>query len=455
MKDGRPTTWGRGWELIGNEAVPQPSRATEIARLELSRLPADASLDHIFRSTCEITAEALGIERVGIWLFIDRNSVLRCANLYEKSKREHSSGTVLRVADFPTYFRSLEVRRAVPAEIALHEPWTSELTEAYLRPLGITSMLDAGIFLDAELVGVVCHEHVGSPCEWTTEARDFAGTVADLLALRLQSAEVRELRSAFRRERRRQAAQDKTTALEQLAAGVAHDFRNLLTVFLGHGGMLAERDDIPATARREAEEIVAAAERGLALTTELLEFARHEGKPPTVLDPAAVVGESLRVLQSAVGSRHEVKFHRPGPVGQVLIERAQLTRMILNLVVNARDAMPEGGPIEVRLSPVELAGNAGFTGRYVLLEVIDQGSGMDEETRKHIFEPYFTTKDRGTGLGLPIVQQVVERAGGLIRVESTPGEGTRFRIFLPRIGAHTGGTSVMPIPPELKQESGK
>jgi two-component system, cell cycle sensor histidine kinase and response regulator CckA len=430
--------------------VPQPSRATEIARLELSRLAPDLPLDHVFRRTCEITANALCVERVGVWLFIDDHTVLRCANLYERSKNEHSAGTVLRVADFPTYFSSLRIRRAVPAEVAVTETWTAELADAYLRPLGVGSMLDAGIFVEAELVGVVCHEHVGSPCEWTTEARDFAGSVADLLALRLQSAEVRELRNTFQQQRSRLAAQDKASALEQLAAGVAHDFKNLLTVFLGHGGLLSERRDLPADARGQAEEIVSAAERGVALTTELLEFARQDPRPPSVVDPVALIEDCMRVLQSAVGSRHELRFARPGAVGQVLIEKTQFNRMLLNLVLNARDAMPDGGPIDVRLAPVELEGNASYTGRFVLLEVADHGTGIDDATRRRIFEPYFTTKHKGTGLGLAIVRQVVDRAGGLIRVESQPNAGTQFRIFLPRIGANTGQTKVFSIPPELR-----
>lgn len=432
-------------------SVPAASRATEVARLELSRLAPEIPLDQVIRRACELSADAIGVERVGVWLFINDRTALRCANLFERTKAEHSPGAVLRVADFPTYFSSLVIRKAVPAEVAADEPWTAELGSTYLQPLGITSMLDAGIFVEGDLVGVVCHEHVGSPREWTTEARDFAGSVADLLALRIQSAEVRELRAAFLTQQERLAAQEKSAALEQMAAGVAHDFRNLLTIFMGHGQLLRDNPDLPPDAREQAEEIVAAAERGIGLAGELLEFARPDQRPPAVFDLTVVAAEFLPVLRATVGHRHPVNFSHPPNLGQVLIDKTQFTRVLLNLAVNARDAMPDGGPIDIRLAPVKLTGNPSYSGRFVMLEVTDRGMGMDEATRLRVFEPFFTTKSKGTGLGLAIVQQAVERAGGLIRVESTPGKGTTFRVFLPRIGASSGGTSTYAVPPDLGQ----
>jgi two-component system cell cycle sensor histidine kinase/response regulator CckA len=435
--------------LATSPYIPEPSRATEIARLELSRFAPDAPLDRVFCRTCELSADALTVERVGVWLFIDDQAALRCANLFERSKGEHSAGAVLRVADFPTYFASLTVRKALSAEVAASEPWAAELASTYLQPLGITSILNAGIFVDGALVGVVCHENVGPPREWTTEARDFAGSVADLLALRIQSAEVRELRAAFLTQRERLAAQEKNVALEHLAAGVAHDFKNLLSVVLGQGELLGSRRDVPPDAQEQGKAIVAVAERGITLVRELLEFARPVERPPAVIDLADVTAEFLPVLQAAVGMRHELHFSRPPALGQVLIDKTQFTRLLLNLVVNAREAMPEGGPIEISFAPVKLTGNPSYTGRFVLLEVSDRGVGMDEATRRRAFEPFFSTKAKGTGLGLAIVRHVADRAGGLVRVESAPAQGTTFRVLFPRIGASSGGTRVFALPPEL------
>ena len=434
--------------------IPEPSRLTEIARLDLARLAPGEPLDAAFRRACELSAGALAVERVGVWLFIDDDSALRCANLFERSKGEHSAGAIIRVADFPTYFASLTIRKAVPVEVVGSEPWSAELAAKYLWPLGITSMLDAGIFVDGALVGVVCHEHVGPPREWTTEARDFAGSVADILALKIQSAEVRDLRAAFLTQDERAAAADKSAALEQLAAGVAHDFRNLLAVCLGYGGLLGNRPDLPPDARQQARDIVAAAERGTALAQELMEFARPSAAPPCVLDLAELTAEFLPVLRAAAGARHDLRYAHPAALGQVLIEKSQFTRLLLNLVLNARDAMPDGGPIKIRLAPVKLTGNPSYLGRFVMLDVADAGGGIDAATRQRLFDPFFTTKSKGTGLGLAIVRQVVDRVGGLIRVESEPGCGATFRVFFPRVGASTGGTAMFAVPPVLQEHDG-
>ena len=433
--------------MTARSSVPEATRLMEVARLELSQSAPDASLENVFRRACELSANAIGVERVGVWLFVEDRSALRCANLYESCKDEHSAGSILRVADFPTYFSSLKIRKAIPAEIAASEPWTAELGPSYLHPLGISSMLDAGIFIDGVMVGVVCLENVGPPREWTTEARDFAGSVADLLALRIQAAEVRELRAAFLCQRERGENHDKTSAVQQLAAGIAHDFKNLLTAFLGHGELLTRRPDLPPEVHKQGRDIQAAAERGVALVDKLLEFARPVQRAPSVLDLGVVTAEFLAVLQSVVGPKYSLHYTRPMNLGQVLIDKTQFTRLLLNLVVNARDSMPEGGDIEIDLSPVKLT-DPNYSGRFVLLEVTDHGAGMDEQSQRRMFEPFFTTKANGTGLGLAIVRQVIERAGGLIRVESTPGRGTTFRVFFPRIGAGTGGTSIFTLPPE-------
>jgi signal transduction histidine kinase len=421
--------------------VPEPSRTLEVARLELARFAPDAPLDRVFRRACELSAHALDVERVGVWLFIDDRTVLRCASLYERSKGESSGGALLQVADFPTYFASLAIRKAIPAEVAASEPWTAELASKYLQPLGITSMLDAGIFVDGALVGVICHEHVGAPREWTTEARDFAGSIADLLALRIKSAEVRDLRAAFQTEQERLASQEKNAALEQLAAGVAHDFKNLLGIMLGQGELLSIRQDLPANARQQAKAIVTAAERGMALAEELLEFARPVQPPPAVIDVVETTAAILPVLQSAVGTRHELRYTHDAVVGQVLIDKSKFTRLLLNLVVNASEALPDGGAIDIQFSAMKLVGRADDAGHCVLLEVRDQGVGMEESTRRRAFEPFFSTKSKGTGLGLAIVRQIVDRIGGFVRMASEPGKGTTVRLFLPRIAASSGKKS--------------
>lgn len=433
--------------MAGDSSLPEPKRAADRALAELARIPADASLDAVFARACELSADALGVERVGVWLFIDNQTVLRCAHLFERSKGEHSAGAVLQVADFPTYFASLKIRKSLPSAIATKEPWTAELADEYLKPLGISSMLDAGIFIDGEMVGAVCHEHVGPPREWTGEDRDVVGAVADLVTVRIQAAEARDLRLAFKRQQKRLAAQAKVAAMEELTAGIAHDYKNLLMTIRIYGQLLNKRDDLPADARQHAREIVIATDRGTELARELMEFARPTFAAPTVIDLAEAIAECLSKLQAVVGPNHEVRYSGSPSVGRVLVEKSQFARLLTNVVTNAREAMPDGGAIKIRLAPVRLRGNGQNSGRFVLLEIADNGIGMDAATLRRLFEPYFTTKTKGTGLGMPIVQQILDRVGGFVRVESEPGCGTTVRMYFPSIRAGAGRVWETATPP--------
>jgi signal transduction histidine kinase len=420
-----------------NSPCPPSPRPPEQARLEIARLGTPAEpmrLPDIFRRACEIAAATLGVERVGVWLLVDHDTALRCVNLFERTTCEHTAGVTLRVADFPRYFAALRERRAVPVEMADTDPRAAELYEPYLKPLKICSLLDAPLLLHGAVVGVVCHEHVGRAREWTTEERDFAGSVADLLALKMKGAELSELRAILRSQEDRLFAHDKAEALAQLAVGVAHDFRNLLTVMGGGAGLIAARPDVPPEVVGWAKEIEAAAERGAVLVRELLAFGRADGSPPRVVDPGAVAEKFAPVLRAILGSGHRLELVRADKAGQVLIDPTQLDRVLLNLVTNAKDAMPRGGVVRVRVVPVATAEADDEPDRpYVLVEVRDTGAGMDPATRDRVFEPFFTTKAKGTGLGLPIVKRIAEAAGGFVRVESAAGTGTAVLVYLPRV----------------------
>lgn len=428
---------------------PGPNRPSEIARLELTRVTADAPLAKVFQLACEISSRIVEAERAGVWLFTETKTALRCVNLYERSKGEHSMGMLLHLADYPNYFASLCIRKALPAELAAIDPRTAELCESYLHPLGISSILDAGIFVDGELLGMISYEHVGAPREWTTETRDFASAVADLVALKIQSAEVQELRSTLRSQTQRLADLEKAEALAQLAAGVAHDFKNILTIVQGFSGELANREDLPDDARDAAQLILDAGERGNLVIKELLAFARPELETPVVVNPRDLMNQLLPVLQAGMGGMHQIRYIQPLSVGQILIEPSHFTRILLNLVTNSKDAMPDGGKIEVQIAPVKVSDRQGLSRHYIMVSVKDEGVGMDAGTLKHMFDPYYTTKSTGTGLGLAIVQRMIDRAGGMIRVASKEGEGTTIRIFFPRVGASSGETIEYSIPPGM------
>jgi two-component system CheB/CheR fusion protein len=239
-------------------------------------------------------------------------------------------------------------------------------------------------------------------------------------------------------ERLRQS--QKMESLGRLAGGIAHDFNNLLTIILGHSNLLRDRlaDDEPAA--HQLLEIEAAGEKAASLTQQLLSFSRRQVLHPEVLELNTIVADCDRMLRRLVGERITIAVKCEPALWQVRADAGEISRALINLSLNARDAMPDGGTLTIETSNVTLteAGNPRQVltpGRYAMIAVHDTGIGIDAEAQAHIFEPFFTTKEigKGTGLGLPTVLGIVEQSGGAIRCESEPGRGTSFRIFLPAV----------------------
>jgi signal transduction histidine kinase/CheY-like chemotaxis protein len=239
-------------------------------------------------------------------------------------------------------------------------------------------------------------------------------------------------------ERLRQA--HKMEAVGRLAGGVAHDFNNLLTVIRGHGDLLMDRLVSENPLRHHAEQIQKAANRAVSMTRQLLAFSRMQVLQPRVLGLNAVIADMARMLPRLIGEHIEYVFHPAPDLAMVKVDPGQIEQVLLNLVVNARDAMAGGGTLTVRtqnvhISDAEAKKRPPMTpGRYVLLSVSDTGHGISQENRAHIFEPFFTTKEvgKGTGLGLATVYGVVKQSGGFIWLESAPGKGATFEIYLPQ-----------------------
>ena len=231
----------------------------------------------------------------------------------------------------------------------------------------------------------------------------------------------------------------KMKAVGQLAGGVAHDFNNLLGVILGYSEMLLGQELAPAP-RRKVEQIQRAGERAAALTRQLLAFSRKQVLAPKVLDLNALVGEFSGMLPRVLGEDVELVITRGADLGQVKADPGQLEQILMNLCVNARDAMPGGGRIAIATANVTLSGEQANgsdapAGSFVMLTVSDNGSGMDAETRSHVFEPFFTTKPvgQGTGLGLSTVYGIMKQSDGHIELDSAPARGTVFRLYFPRV----------------------
>jgi PAS domain S-box-containing protein len=253
-------------------------------------------------------------------------------------------------------------------------------------------------------------------------------------------------------ERLRQAA--KMEAVGLLAGGIAHDFNNLLTVIGGYAQMLDRWSGNPEAVSRAAAEIRKASDSGALLTGQLLAFTRKQVFQPLPTGLNEAVEASRSLLQRLVGDRLRLELRlAPGPLA-VLADQSQIQQILLNLIVNARDAMPGGGAIRISTSAVLLPDEAAAShlgllpGRYGCLSVSDDGHGMDAETQLRIFEPFFTTKERskGTGLGLSTVYGIVQQSGGAIHVDSRPGEGSTFHIYLPAAAGLPESASASPRP---------
>src|SRR5216117_1339710 len=242
-------------------------------------------------------------------------------------------------------------------------------------------------------------------------------------------------------EQLRQA--QKIEAVGQLAGGMAHEFNNYLGIVLGYSELLLEEAGTTEGLRRNVAEIKAATQRTASLTRQLLALSRRQVLEPKVLDVNAVVWETHKLLRRLIpGNIDLVPVLEPN-LQQVKVDPAQIQQILINLVVNARDAMPQGGKVVIETANVEL--DEEYAGRhlevqpghYVMLAVSDNGCGIDEPTQAHIFEPFFTTKQegKGTGLGLATVYGIVKQSGGHVEVDSEPDKGTTFRIYLPRLDA--------------------
>jgi signal transduction histidine kinase/ActR/RegA family two-component response regulator len=235
----------------------------------------------------------------------------------------------------------------------------------------------------------------------------------------------------------------KMEAMGRLAGGVAHDFNNLLTVIKGHSDLLLDRMDPSETLRGSSQQIAKAADRAAALTRQLLIFSRKQVLQPQILDLNATVSEMDKLLKRLVREDIELSFRPGASLGRLKADPGQIEQVIMNLVVNSCDAMPNGGKLAIETYNLDVnnefasARRSIEPGDYVVLAVADTGCGMDAATKSHIFEPFFTTKEagKGTGLGLATVYGVVNQSNGYIWVESQPGEGARFEIYLPRVDA--------------------
>lgn len=272
----------------------------------------------------------------------------------------------------------------------------------------------------------------------------YAGVILDITERKLAEEKLKKLEKELSRISR-------LDSLGRLAGGIAHDFNNILMVILGYGEMALKDIEEKHPARNKVEQMIASAEKATQLTRKLLTFSRKQPSHPEILNLNHLLRDFEKVLSRVVSEDIELVMKLPDDPLYVFIDPAEIEQVIMNLAINARDAMPKGGKLLIEVCPVEL--DETYTeahpdikpGRYIVLSITDTGEGIDPEVIDHIFEPFFSTKPdgKGTGLGLAIVYGIVKQAGGGIHVYSEPGKGSTFKIYLPasheiRPGTKTG-----------------
>ncbi|WP_447974393.1 ATP-binding protein [Nitrospira sp. Kam-Ns4a] len=382
----------------------------------------------ILQAICESLDWELGV----IWIVDRPAQVLRCVDLWRARTRD--------VGEFEaaTRQRTFSLGIGLPGRVwASGEPaWIPDVVTDRNFPrapaaarAGLHAAFGFPIRLQGQVLGVIeffSHE-IRQPDE------DLLLLFADIGGKIGQFIGHKQLEEQFRQAQ-------KMEAVGQLARGIAHDFNNLLTVIAGYCQLMLRRPEMPASLRADIEEIRKASDRAAGLTQQLLAFSRRQLLQPKPMNLNRTVAAMEPMLRRLIGEHIELVTELAPDLGQIRADPGQMEQVVMNLVVNARDAMPQGGRLTIRTANADLSGASAQRpdlppGSYVVLLVSDTGTGMDAVVRSHIFEPFYTTKGigKGTGLGLSTVYGIVKQSDGDIVVESEPGAGTTFTIYLPRM----------------------
>jgi PAS domain S-box-containing protein len=446
---------------IAEDALRAASHRLErqnAALSEQARNPAlrGEDLDLAFHTVVEVAAKTLGVSRASIWFYDEGRASLRCADLYEHPTGSHSSGQELSRGDCPNYFEALADGRVLPAHYARSDPRTRDFTESYLKPLGITSMLDAPIRNDGTIVGVICHEHTGSPREWSLDEQNFAGSMADLVALSLQVVQRRQAEKALReahdsleikvteRTRELSEANEQLQELDRLKseflATMSHELRTPLNSIIGFTGILSQKLAGPLNEEQEKQlgMVHFSAKHLLSLINDLLDLSRIESGRMDIYieryraaDLVAEVSQSMTPIVARKGLQFETVLADAGL--EMESDRKKTFQILLNLANNAVKFTEKGR--------VEIAVHADET--QVHFSVTDTGIGIKDEQLDHLFQAFRQIDGsarrvfEGTGLGLYLCKKLVTLLGGTIGVQSEFGSGSCFRFALPRLAPIT------------------
>jgi signal transduction histidine kinase/HAMP domain-containing protein len=401
----------------------------------LLRLAKDAGSDlaTMLHKAVEEAATTLGVERVSIWFLNQPSSELQCSGLYTRAEGQCQDETRLRAVDYPAYFQAIENSRIVAANDARTDPRTREFTQAYLEPQGITAMMDIPIRLHAKLLGVICCEHVGQPREWSLEEQDFGASVADMIALQVETDERRKLEEALAKANVELAdtvrdLRRSNKELQEFAHVAAHDLKAPLraigTLADWIASDYAEKFDEPG--KQQMQLLKGRVSRLAELIDGILHYSEI-GKAGTGPEPLNL-NELIPEIVALLDPPEHIRVTAKGELPTIVAEKTRVGQVFRNLIDNAIKYLDKAeGHIEIGCTD---------DGDFWRFSVSDNGPGIEKKYFQKIFQMFQTLAPRdereSTGIGLAIVKKIVELFGGGVWVESTLGEGTTFFFTLPK-----------------------
>ena len=386
-------------------------------------------LHSIYRKLSLLVSLTLNVERVSIWNISHDRSKAVCQCMYALSSDSYSDGQIIYRVESPRYFEAIDSKSIIAIDDVMISEDVSDLLHSYLIPSGISSMMDVFVRTEEIPIGIICLEHTGIQRSWTIEEQEFASSLANQLSLGMEKTRRKHIEDQLYQE-------DKIKSVGMLAGGIAHDFNNILLGVMANLSMLRrETKDLPR-AYEYALEAENAVKRAAQLTQQLLTFSKggHPIKEDVPVDK--LVSEVVRFDLS--GSQVKPIFEINEDLWEASLDPVQFQQVISNITINAKQAMPDGGHFIVSIENVYLEEReATFyqvdKGNYLKITLEDEGIGIPPENLSKVFDPYFSTKPTGNGLGLPTSFAIIEKHDGRLTVSSEMNLGTTFTILLPAI----------------------
>ncbi|MEH2289821.1 sensor histidine kinase [Nostoc sp.] len=395
----------------------------------------EGNLEIAFKAIAEKAANALEVERVSVWLFNSDNTKLQCISLYERSNQRHSAGLERNLADYLIYFKALVVSRTIAVSDTRTDPRVQELSDKLLEPNNIVSLIDTSLWVGGKMVGTVLYEQVDIPRKWKLSEQNFVSSIAEIVALTLEVCDRKRAESALCEAK--EAADVANRAKSTFLGNINHDLRTPLNSILGITKVLKEQmyDLVSEEQRKSLNILESNGNNLLELINQILDFTDTESRKIELqLDATSIQGlcdSSLSFVKHLAFQKNiRLRTQVPEELEPIQVDEPRIRQVFINLLTNAIKFTREGGEVWIEVQPSS-------TNEYIFISVVDTGIGMLSDDLFKLFQPFVQVENAsnprspGTGLGLVVVQKIVELHSGTVHAESQLGKGSRFTVKLP------------------------